>query len=304
MPRRPRRTFRALEHRVFVLGKDRNRCRGGSNIRRVALDAPLGPSRAGPQIWIFERDASSGGRLKARPFAELAECHIAQAVGVVHRCRRRRGCIRSRCGCRVGIRSRCCGRGNRGNCGAVGADVVVDWAFEVHRNFKRPTHFHIPNFTRALPRGPSQAAIALESGDIVQTDIYGVGAPPDWDGTAWADALPRQTHDPFTYTWRDDGDGNFPPGRLDFLLYSDAVQSLEHGFVLRSEALPADVLAASGMLSDDTGIASDHFPVVCDLMATAVAAVDSDGDGLDDAEEMALGTDPRSEDLDMFIRNR
>jgi hypothetical protein len=105
----------------------------------------------------------------------------------------------------------------------------------------------------------------------VQADMYGVGAPPDWDGTAWADALPRQTHDPFTYTWRDDGDGNYPPGRLDFLLYSDAVLSLEHGFVLRSEALPADVLAASGMLADDTGEASDHFPVVCDLLATAVA---------------------------------
>ena len=146
--------------------------------------------------------------------------------------------------------------------------------------------------------GYAQQLETLLSGDIVQTDIYGVGAPPDWDGTAWADALPRQTHDPFTYTWRDDGDGNFPPGRLDFLLYSDAVQSLEHGFVLRSEALPADVLAASAMLSDDTGIASDHFPVVCDLMATAVAAVDSDGDGLDDAEEMALGTDPFDADTD------
>ena len=146
--------------------------------------------------------------------------------------------------------------------------------------------------------GYAQQLETLLSGDIVQTDIYGVGAPPDWDGTAWADALPRQTHDPFTYTWRDDGDGNYPPGRLDFLLYSDAVLSLEHGFVLRSEALPADVLAASGMLSDDTGIASDHFPVVCDLMATAVASVDSDGDGLDDAEEMALGTDPFDADTD------
>ena len=146
--------------------------------------------------------------------------------------------------------------------------------------------------------GYAQQLETLLSGDIVQTDVYGVGAPPDWDGTAWADALPRQTHDPFTYTWRDDGDGNYPPGRLDFLLYSDAVLSLEHGFVLRSEALPADVLAATGMLADDTGVASDHFPVVCDLMATAVASVDSDGDGLDDAEELALGTDPFDADTD------
>jgi len=146
--------------------------------------------------------------------------------------------------------------------------------------------------------GYAQQLETLLSGDIVQTNAYGVGALPDWDGTAWADALPRQTHDPFTYTWRDDGNSNFPPGRLDFLLYSDAVLSLEHGFVLRSEVLPADVLAASGMLADDTGGASDHFPVVCDLMSDSVASIDSDGDGLTDSAEATLGTDPNTADTD------
>ena len=49
----------------------------------------------------------------------------------------------------------------------------------------------------------------LLEGDIVQTQTYGQGSMPDWDGTPWADALPRLTRQPFTYTWRDDGDGNF-----------------------------------------------------------------------------------------------
>jgi hypothetical protein len=146
--------------------------------------------------------------------------------------------------------------------------------------------------------GYAQQLETLLSGDIVQTNAYGVGALPDWDGTAWADALPRQTHDPFSYTWRDDGNGNYPPGRLDFLLYSDAVLSLEQGYILRSEGLPADVLNESGMLANDTGGASDHFPVVCDLMADSVASVDSDGDGLTDSEEAAIGTDPNATDTD------
>ena len=146
--------------------------------------------------------------------------------------------------------------------------------------------------------GYAQQLETLLSGDIVQTNAYGVGALPDWDGTAWADALPRQTHDPFSYTWRDDGNGNYPPGRLDFLLYSDAVLSLEQGYILRSEGLPADVLNESGMLANDTGAASDHFPVVCDLMADSVASLDSDGDGLTDSEEAAIGTDPNAADTD------
>ena len=142
--------------------------------------------------------------------------------------------------------------------------------------------------------GYAQQLETLLSGDIVQTDVYGVGALPDWDGTAWTDALPRQTHDLFTYTWRDDGDGHYPPAAsISCSTPMRCCPSSTAEFVLRSEALPADVLAATGMLADDTGIASDHFPVVCDLMATAAAAVDSDGDGLDDADELALGTDLR-----------
>jgi endonuclease/exonuclease/phosphatase family metal-dependent hydrolase len=146
--------------------------------------------------------------------------------------------------------------------------------------------------------GYAQQLETLLHGDIAQTSLYGAGGPPDWDGTSWTDALPLHTDARITYTWRDDGNGNFPPGRLDFLLYSDAVLSAEQAFVLRTEGMSADRRAPYGLLESDTQSASDHFPVVADLMSLALANVDSDGDGLTDEEEWAMGTDPDDADTD------
>ena len=146
--------------------------------------------------------------------------------------------------------------------------------------------------------GYAQQLKTLLNGDIVQTQTFGQGGLPDWDGTPWSDALPRQTHQPFTYTWRDDGDGNFPPGRLDFVLYSDAVIVKEHAFVLETESTPTDVLAPLGLMQDDTQSASDHLPVVMDFTAAPPPLTDSDGDGLDDALENDMGTDAFGADTD------
>lgn len=144
--------------------------------------------------------------------------------------------------------------------------------------------------------GYAQQLETLLTGDIVQTQTFGQGGLPDWDETPWSDALPRQTHQPFTYTWRDDGDGNFPPGRLDFILYSDAVIEKEHAFVLETESLPEDILAPMGLMQDDTRSASDHLPVVMDF--TVASLSDSDGDGLNDALENGIGTNPFGADTD------
>ena len=146
--------------------------------------------------------------------------------------------------------------------------------------------------------GYAQQLETLLEGDIVQTQTFGQGGMPDWDGTPWADALPRLTHQPFTYTWRADGDGNFPPGRLDFVLYSDAVIDQEHAFVLETETLPEEVLAEFGLMQGDTHAASDHLPVVMDFSVLQPMTQDSDLDGLDDSEEAQLGTDPLDADTD------
>lgn len=146
--------------------------------------------------------------------------------------------------------------------------------------------------------GYAQQLETLLNGDIVQTQTFGPGGLPDWDGTPWSDALPRQTHQPFTYTWRDDGDGNFPPGRLDLVLYSDAVIVKEHAFVLETESTPEDVLAPLGLIQDDTHTASDHLPVVMDFTIVPPPVLDSDGDGLDDELEIEMGTNPFGADSD------
>ena len=146
--------------------------------------------------------------------------------------------------------------------------------------------------------GYAQQLKTLLNGDIVQTQTFGQGGLPDWDETPWSDALPRQTHQPFTYTWRDDGDGNFPPGRLDFVLYSDAVIVKEHAFVLETESTPEDVLEPLGLMQDDTHSASDHLPVVMDFTVSLPPLTDSDGDGLDDALENDMGTNPLGADTD------
>ena len=49
--------------------------------------------------------------------------------------------------------------------------------------------------------GYAQQLTTLLTGDVQDEATYGAGGPPDWDGTDWADALPRHTHAPLSYTW-------------------------------------------------------------------------------------------------------
>ena len=156
--------------------------------------------------------------------------------------------------------------------------------------------------------GYAEQLTTLLEGEIVQTAEFGPGAPPDWDGTSWADVQPRHTHARTTHTWRTYAGytyppnplppGYFPPGRLDYLIYSDATLTVENEFVLRTEALPPAILEAYGLQAQDTETGADHLPVVADFMSISLAQTDDDNDGLNFAEEFALGTDPLSADTD------
>ena len=66
-----------------------------------------------------------------------------------------------------------------------------------------------------------------------------------------------------TFTWygRD-----FPPGRLDYVVYSDAVVGVGNRFVLFTPELPDEALARYGLRRDDTSRATDHLPVVADFV--------------------------------------
>ncbi|MCH2198284.1 MAG: endonuclease/exonuclease/phosphatase family protein [Flavobacteriales bacterium] len=172
----------------------------------------------------------------------------------------------------------------------------------------------------------------LLTGDIVQEGTYGADFAPDWDGTSITEALCIQSDKRMHYSWRNDAEDNFPPGKLDFIMYSDAVIDLSRSYAIQTEVMPADRLALYGLNEDDTSTASDHFPVVADFALTLFADADndgvideldncvdtpnadqadwnndgagdacsdSDGDGLlDDQEINTFGTDPGLEDSD------
>lgn len=133
--------------------------------------------------------------------------------------------------------------------------------------------------------GYSQQLQTLLNGDIQNTATYGAGGFPDWDATSCALVIPRQTDKRMAYTWRDDND-SYPPGWLDYLIYSDAVINLEQGFTLQTAVMSPTRLGFFGLLPNDDLVASDHFPVVGDF--SFPVQEDSDGDGIPDTVDNCI----------------
>lgn len=112
--------------------------------------------------------------------------------------------------------------------------------------------------------GFAQQYETVITGDIQNTQTYGLGAPLDWDGTDLGDARPLHMDSNFVYTWRDlQGDG-FPPGRLDYQFYSDAVLQKENAFILDTERMDSTQLLNNTLNFTDTRVIADHLPVVVD----------------------------------------
>lgn len=112
--------------------------------------------------------------------------------------------------------------------------------------------------------GWRQQLQTLLTGDIVNTNLYGPGGPPDWDGTNLADALPLHTHQPVAFTWQSEF-SSYPPSRIDYIIFANSAMELNKSFVVSTEEMPMDVLSNFGMQITDSGNASDHFPVVADF---------------------------------------
>jgi endonuclease/exonuclease/phosphatase family metal-dependent hydrolase len=111
--------------------------------------------------------------------------------------------------------------------------------------------------------GLRQQLITLVTGEIVNTQLFGNGAPPDWDKTDLEDKIAQQSDKRTAYTWRDDNN-SFPPGRLDYQIYSNSVLNLQKAFVIQTEVMSTDRLAKYGLQQFDTKNASDHLPKVSD----------------------------------------
>lgn len=88
-------------------------------------------------------------------------------------------------------------------------------------------------------------------------------AAVDADGSDMTPAEPFALGTGVKYTWRDDATA-FLPGRLDYLLYSDATADVVQCFVMDTANMSFESLARSGLDATDSR-ASDHMPVVVDL---------------------------------------
>lgn len=113
----------------------------------------------------------------------------------------------------------------------------------------------------------TNARIRILGGDL---NLVGARAPLDdliagldADGSNLTPAEPRVLGDRAHYTWSDPA-SEFPPGRLDFLIYSDASADAVQSYVLDTSRLSAKALARMGLDAGDTA-SSDHLPVVLDI---------------------------------------
>ena len=120
--------------------------------------------------------------------------------------------------------------------------------------------------------GDRQQLITLLTGEIINTSVFGNGGSPDWDNTDLEDLLSRQSDKRTAYTWRDDGN-SYPPGRLDYQIYSNSVINVEKDFVIQTEVMNATRLNQYGLQLLDTRTASDHFPKVSDFSFDTITSV-------------------------------
>lgn len=114
-------------------------------------------------------------------------------------------------------------------------------------------------------------AVVVLAGDVnlvgsrPPLDIMRVGL--DADGSDLAVATPGVLGDRTMKTWSEAGN-EFGPGRLDYVVYSDARARQQAAFVLDTSRLADEPLALAKLKRTDTATASDHMPVVVDLLPT------------------------------------
>ncbi len=120
--------------------------------------------------------------------------------------------------------------------------------------------------------GDNQQVKTLLEGDIINENTYGQDFKPDWDGSAFEDAKPITTGLPATFTWLN-SNSPYPPGRLDYQVFTGSVMTLVNSFALFTPELPQDSLTAYGLQANDVTNASDHLPIVSDFKLSVKTSV-------------------------------
>lgn len=116
--------------------------------------------------------------------------------------------------------------------------------------------------------GTSKAVVRVIGGDM---NLVGTRPPLDAlrrgidvDGTDLSVAEAKVLGESLVETWTE-ADAAFGPGRLDYVVYSDASVRAANAFVFDTRRLAPDALVRMGLDAEDSA-ASDHLPVVVDLV--------------------------------------
>lgn len=197
----------------------------------------------------------------------------------------------------LGVHLKCCGRpgGKEDASRQRSADAIANWLGDA-RGVARPggDHVRLPGDTPIVVLGDfnfvggPQPELTLRSGDVQDEQRYGPDVPGDWDATDLLDVAPADPFTGATFTWQ--GNRNFPPSRLDRFYVTDSAARVAASFVLNTDTMTPEALAAAGLLAGDTlpRTTSDHLPIVLDLRLAAACPADLTGDGRVDVSDLSL----------------
>jgi len=125
--------------------------------------------------------------------------------------------------------------------------------------------------------GYAEQLETLVKGNIKNESGYGPDFNPDWDETDFEDAVPGATGEPSAFTWYDTG-SSYSPGRLDVIIYSGSVLTMQNKFVMFSPSIPEDSLQFYGMSSASTVSAADHCPLIADFKYSPLTGIKNQPD--------------------------
>lgn len=117
--------------------------------------------------------------------------------------------------------------------------------------------------------GYSEQYFTIVNGTVSDTINYGNGGFPDWDNSPFTDQISFQHDRNVAATWRDISNntfpGDFPPGRLDFIFFTNSVMSVDKSFIISTENMTPSSLEENNLNWNDSR-ASDHLPVIADYV--------------------------------------
>ena len=120
--------------------------------------------------------------------------------------------------------------------------------------------------------GSADQLMSLTNGDITANFIYGDDVVMDYGNGDLAIAKTANTLFPGLFTWYNP-ESTFPPGQLDFIIYTDSQLDIKNVFALNTEGLTQNQLNEFGLNIGDTRLASDHSPLVMDFSFSASSSV-------------------------------